>query len=46
MINLKSQLQRGIKKLKYLIDQILYQLFKIILNIQQKSMEKKQLTLQ
>ena len=46
MINLKSQLQRGIKNLKYLIDQVLYQLFKIILNIQQKSMEKKQLTLQ
>ena len=32
-INLKNQLQRGIKNLSYLMDHILYQIFKITLNI-------------
>ena len=32
-INLKFQLQHGMKKLNYLMDDILYQIFKIILNI-------------
>ena len=36
-INLKYQLRRGIKNLSYLTDNILYQIFKIILNI---SLEK------
>ena len=29
-INIKYQLQRGMKKLNYLMDHILYQIFKII----------------
>ena len=33
IINLKYQLQHGIKSLNYLINHILYQLFKIILSI-------------
>ena len=32
-INLKYQLQHGIKNLNYLMDHILYQILKIILNI-------------
>ena len=32
-INLKYQLQRGMKNLNYLMDLILYQIFKIIWNI-------------
>ena len=32
-INLKYQLQRGMKNVKYLIDLILYQIFQIILNV-------------
>ena len=32
-INLKYQLQHGMKNLNYLLDDILYQIFKIILNI-------------
>ena len=32
-INLKFQLQREMKNLNYLIDHIVYQIFKIILNI-------------
>ena len=32
-INLKYQLQRGMKNLNYLMDYILYQILKIILNI-------------
>ena len=32
-INLRFQLQHGMKKLNYLMDYILYQIFKIILNI-------------
>ena len=30
IISLKYQLQRGMKKLNYLVDQILYQILKII----------------
>ena len=33
IINLQHQLQHGMKNLKYLMDHILYQIFKIILNI-------------
>ena len=33
IINLKYQLQHGIKNLNYLMDHILYQIFKSILNI-------------
>ena len=33
IINSKYQLQNGMKSLNYLIDHILYQIFKIILNI-------------
>ena len=36
MINLKYQLQHGIKNFSYLVDHILYQIFKIILNILKK----------
>ena len=43
-IILKYQLQHGMKNLNYLMDHILYQIFKINLNIYLKSMEKKQLT--
>ena len=32
-INIKYQLQRGMKNLKYLMNDILYQMFKIILSI-------------
>ena len=32
-INLKYQLRRGMENLSYLADHILYQIFKIILNI-------------
>ena len=32
-INLKYQLQHGLKNLNYLMDHILYQVFKIILSI-------------
>ena len=46
MINLKYQLRHGMKNFNYLMHHILYQIFKIILNIFLKSMEKKQLTLQ
>ena len=42
-INLKYQLQHGMKNLNYLMDHILYQIFKFILNIYLKSMGKKQL---
>ena len=31
--NLKHQLQHGMKNLNYLMDHILYQIFKIVLNI-------------
>ena len=35
-MNLKYQLQHGVKNLNYLMDHILYQIFKIILNMYQK----------
>ena len=40
IINLKHQLQRGTKTLNYLVDYILYQIFKTILNISRKHGEK------
>ena len=39
-INLKHQLQYGMQNLNYLMDHILYQILKIILNIYLKSTEK------
>ena len=39
-INLKYCLQRGTKNLNYLIDHILYQIFKIILSVSYKSMKQ------
>ena len=39
IINLKDNLQRGMIKLSYLMDQILYQIFKIILSISSKNMK-------
>ena len=39
-------LQHGMRNLNYLMDHILHQIFKIILNIYLKSMGKKQLILQ
>ena len=39
LINLKYQLQHGIKNLNYLMDHILYQIFRIILNIFKKKHE-------
>ena len=44
--NLKYQLPRGIRKLNYLMDHILYQIFKIILNISLRNMGKRQISLQ
>ena len=38
-INLKYQLQRGIKSLNYMMDHILYQIFKIILNTPLKKLK-------
>ena len=38
MINFKYQLQHGMKNLNYLMDYILYQIFRINLNISQKNM--------
>ena len=38
--NLKYHLRHGIKILNYLMDHILYQIFKIILSIFKKNMEK------
>ena len=43
---LKISAQHGNKNLNYLMDHILYQIFKIILYIFLKSMEKKQLNVQ
>ena len=45
-INLKYQLQHGMKNLNSLIDHILYQIFKINSNIYQKSMKRRLLILQ
>ena len=39
-INLRFQLQHGMKNLNYLMDYILYQIFKIILNICEKARRK------
>ena len=36
-INLKYQLQHGMKSLKYLMDHILYQIFKVTLNVSLKT---------
>ena len=40
IINLEYQLQRGMKNLNYLMDHILYQIFKIILSISSKNMKQ------
>ena len=40
IINVKYQIQHGMKNLDYLMDHILYQKFKIILNISSKKHEK------
>ena len=40
IINLKYQLEHGIKHLNYLKDHIVYQIFKISLNIHLKNMGK------
>ena len=40
IINLKYQLQHGMKNLNYLMDDILYQIFKTILNISYKNMKQ------
>ena len=40
IINVKYQIQHGMKNLNYLMDHILYQKFKIILNISSKKHEK------
>ena len=45
-MNLKYQLQHGIKNLNYLMDHIVYQIFKIILNISLKKMRQLLIILQ
>ena len=40
IINLKNQLQHEMKNLNYMMDHILYQIFKIILNISKKTRRK------
>ena len=45
-MNLKYQLQHGIKNLNYLMDHIIYQIFKIILNISLKKMRQLLIILQ
>ena len=40
IMNLKYQLQRGMKNLNYLMNHILYQIFKIILTTSSKKHEK------
>ena len=40
-INLKYQLQHGMKNLNYLMIHILYQIFKIVLSIYQKKHREK-----
>ena len=39
--NLKYQLQRGLSNLNYVMNCILYQIFKIILNISSKNIKKR-----
>ena len=46
IMNLKCQLEHGMKKLNYLMDQILYQIFDIILNIYEKNMRQLLIILQ
>ena len=46
IINLNYELQHGTVNSNSLLDHILYQIVKIILNIYLKSMRKKQLILQ
>ena len=41
IINLKYQFQHGMKSLKYLMDNILYQIFKITSNVSKKKHGKK-----
>ena len=45
-IHLKYQLQHGMKNLNYLLIHILYQIFKIMLNIYKKNIEKRLIILQ
>ena len=45
-IDLKYKLQHGMKNLNYLMNRILYQILKIILNISLKNMEKGLIILQ
>ena len=45
-INLEFQLEHGTKNLNYLMDHILYQVFKVNFNIYEKSTEKKPLIFQ
>ena len=40
IMNLKYQLQHGMKSLNYLVDRIRYQIFKAILNISSKNMKQ------
>ena len=40
IINLRYQIQHDMKNLNYVMDDILYQVFKIIFNIYLKSIEK------
>ena len=44
--NLKYELKHGLKNSNYLMDHILHQIFKIILNIYLKRMGKRRLILQ
>ena len=46
IINLKYQLRHGMKNLNYLIDHILYQIFKTILSISSKNMRQLLIILQ
>ena len=46
VINLKYQLQHGIENLNYLMDHILYEIFKIIFDISFKNMKKRLIILQ
>ena len=46
IINLKYQLQHEMNNLNYMMDHILYQIFKVILNISHKNMKKRLIILQ